>query len=514
MADKLLSTTINTNGVKKAQSINGYPRKPITEIITNGFFTVDQKWTVKYWNKAAEKLLGVSSKDIVGKNLWEKFAGALPLDFYAVYHKAFLQDIPLHFQEYWGEMGAWFDVITYHCDNTLSVSFKSSNQPVPVEYLPHPQYQTQQDHPAQQLKILNELYRFVTEVTNDCLWEWDLQAKELFWIDGGHKRVFGYQVENALIPQSFWESRLHPDDKVRILTRLNKIIAEGSVNVWEDEYRFKKADGEYAFVHDRGHIIYDGEMKASRMIGATQDISARKLAEMQLVEERLKKQSEITEAVLTALENDRADIGKELHDNLNQILALAKLYIQMAQAHDKNREMFLDKACGFIMDVIEEIRRIAKALVKPGMHGIGLFDSIRNLLQDVVMIHPVKIEFQENNIEEEDVNEKLQLTIFRIVQEQVNNILRHANATQAVISLSRQKNAITLLISDNGNGCDILKVKNGVGIINIKSRVELYRGTVSIVSTPGKGYALNVVFPFTDQDELNKETTRFKGMVS
>ena len=112
MADNFFSNTINTNGVKKTGNNNGYSHKPITEIITNGFFTVDNKWTVKYWNKAAEKLLGVQSKDIVGKNLWEKFAGDIPLDFYAVYHKAFLQDIPVHFQEYWGEMGAWFDVIT------------------------------------------------------------------------------------------------------------------------------------------------------------------------------------------------------------------------------------------------------------------------------------------------------------------------------------------------------------------------------------------------------------------
>jgi len=113
------------------------------------------------------------------------------------------------------------------------------------------------------------------------------------------------------------------------------------------------------------------------------------------------------------------------------------------------------------------------------------------------------IEFQENNIEEEDLNEKLQLTIFRIVQEQVNNILKHANASYATINLSRQKNTITMLISDNGKGCDILKVKNGVGIINIKSRVELYRGTVSIVSKPGAGYEMNVVFPITDQVVLN-----------
>ena len=498
MADKLLSIAINTNGVTRTGSNNGSPRKPITEIITNGFFTVDKKWTVKYWNKAAERLLGVQSKDIVGKNLWQKFAGAIPLDFYAVYHKAFLLDIPVHFEEYWGEMGAWFDVITYYCDDTLSVSFKSSNQ------LAHPDYLADPKHPAQQLKVLNELYKFVTEVTNDCLWEWDLQTKEIFWIDGGHKRVFGYQIENALIPQSFWESRLHPDDKVRLLTRLNKTITEGSVCVWEDEYRFKKADGEYAYVHDRGHIVYDEDKKASRMIGATQNITARKLAEINLVEERLTKQSEITDAVLTALENERGEIGKELHDNLNQILALAKLYIQMAQTYENNREMHLAKACGFIVDVIEEIRRISKTLVKPGMHGIGLFDSIRNLLQDVVMIHPVKIEFQENNIEEEDVNEKLQLTIFRIVQEQVNNILKHADATHAVINLSRQKNEISMLISDNGKGCDILKVKNGVGIINIKSRVELYRGKVTIVTKPGEGYELKVTFPFNDQDAVNK----------
>src|SRR5687767_1319147 len=233
------------------------------------------------------------------------------------------------------------------------------------------------------------------------------------------------------------------------------------------------------------------------MIGATQDISARKLAEIQLVEERLTKQSEITDAVLTALENERGEIGKELHDNLNQILALAKLYIQMAQTYENNREMHLGKANGFIMDVIEEIRRISKTLVKPGMHGIGLFDSIRNLLQDVIMIHPVMIEFQENNIGEEDLDEKLQLTIFCIVQEQVTNILKHADATYATINLSRQKNAITLDISDDGKGCDILKVKNGVGIINIKSRVELYRGTVSIASKPGEGYKLNIIFPFT-----------------
>jgi PAS domain S-box-containing protein len=482
MAIKPLSTT-NHSGK------TDYLGKPITEIIANGFFTVDQHWMVKYWNKAAEKLLGVPAADIIGKNLWDEFAGAIPVDFYTIYHNAFIQDVPAHFEEYWGKMGTWFDVITYHCHDTLSVSFRSRNHPAGSR------------HPEQQLKTLNELYRFVTEVTNDCLWEWDLQTREIFWIDGGHKRVFGYPIVNALIPQSFWENHLHPDDKVRIMNRLNKILSKGTDSVWEDEYRFQRVDGSYAHVHDRAHIIYDADKVASRMIGATQDITVRKSAEIKLLEserklaqERLTKQKEVTYAIQAAQENERSEIGKELHDNLNQILGAAKLYIEMAKTDEENREMCLEKSSGFIVDVIEEIRRISKTLSTPGMN-MGLFDSIKILLGDLNLLHTIKIEFRRGGIDEEDLDERLQLTIFRIVQEQLNNVLKHAKATHATINLSRKGNKILLVISDDGEGSNILEAEKGVGIINIKSRVEFYHGSVTIVSKPGEGYELKVVLP-------------------
>src|SRR5580704_3483102 len=179
-------------------------------------------------------------------------------------------------------MGAWFDVVTYHCDDTLSVSFRSRSHPANSGRL------------QQQLKMLNELYQFVMEVTHDCLWEWDLHTRELFWIDGGHKRTFGYQIENALIPQSFWENHLHPEDKQRLLSKLNKLMAGSQSSLWEDEYRFEKAGGDYAFVHDRGHILFDNDNKPSRIVGATQDISARKLLEDKLIQEGILKQKEIT----------------------------------------------------------------------------------------------------------------------------------------------------------------------------------------------------------------------------
>jgi PAS domain S-box-containing protein len=610
MAIKLL---LDPKGARKMGSISLYPGKFISETIVNGFFTVDSKWTVKYWNRAAEKLLGVLAKDIVGKNLWAEFAAIIPVHFYEVYDKAFSQDLPVHFEEYWGEMDAWFDVITYHCGDTLSVSFKSSKQSICPDDL---------RDPVQQMKIKTQLYQFVTEVTNDSLWEWDLQTGEIFWIDGGHKRLFGYQIENALIPQSFWESCLHPEDRSRVISKLNNTLSEGSGFVWEDEYRFKKFEGGYAYVHDRGHIIYDEDNKPSRMIGATQDITSRKLTEIKLLEseqklaliarqtanaliitdadekitwvnsaftrmteyepeevlgrtpgsflqgketdpstiqyldqkiknklpfdcdiinysksgrkywmhvhgqplldkngkfeqffsirtditekvllelklaeERQTRQREITDAVLTAQENERAEIGKEMHDNLGQILSVAKLYLQMAKTHDENKDAYLDKSCSYIENVIEEIRRISKTLIMPALHIIGMINSIKNLIADLTATQPMKIEFHDEGIDEEELSEKIQMTILRIVQEQLNNILKHAKGTQAVICLKRQENQIILLISDNGRGCDVQKQNNGVGLINIRSRVELFHGTVDILSKPGYGYELKVVLP-------------------
>jgi PAS domain S-box-containing protein len=482
VSDFLSSTKVNKTSGKN----NGYSGSPLTETLNNGFFTVDQKWTVKCWNKAAEDILGIQAKDIVGMNLWERFSKIVPVEFYNVYHQAFIENIPVHFEEYWGEMGAWFNVITYHRDDTLSVSFKSSSKV------------SQPEHPERQLKILNELYRFVTEVTNDCLWEWNFISKDLFWVDGGHKRIFGYPIENAVIPQIFWESLLHPEDRERVLSGLNKIIAEGTSTFWEDEYRFKKVTGDYAYVHDRGHIIFDADDIACRMIGATQDITARKSAENKLIQERLTRQKEITYAVLTAQEKDRANIGRELHDNMNQILGAAKLYIETAKKDEAHREICLERSCEYIVSVIEGIRKIATTLAMPTMIE-GLFESIQILIDDLNLGSPIKIEFQKNDVSEEEITENLQVDIFRIVQEQLNNIIKHAKASWAIINITRNADGIILFIADNGQGCDLLKTKMGMGIINIISRAELYNGNVTTASKPGEGYELKVVLSLAER---------------
>lgn len=472
-----------SNNTKKEMAEN-HQQIAVKETLTNGFFTVDSNWKVKYWNKAAEKLLAVKAVDITGKNIWETFAGVLPVEFYSVYQNAFLQNIPVHFKEYRGEMGAWFDVVTYYDKGILSVSFKSSNKP-------HAEYP---ENPYERLKVLTELYKSVTEITNDCLWEWDIQQEELFWIDGGHKRVFGYPIENALIPKSFWESCLHPDDKKRVLEKINEAMATGAGNIWQDEYRFKKANGEYAFVLDRGHIIYDNE-KAIRMIGATQDITDRVLLANKLATERVASQLEMTNAVFAAQENERTEIGRELHDNFNQLLAITKMFIGMAKKDGAKRDLYLDKSAELVSDVIELIRKLTRRLVIPDKVFTGLFGSIKNLIADMQLIHPCTISFLNKHVTEAEIDEKVQVNIYRIIQEQLNNILKHSTATCTDVHLYKEQENLILLIADNGCGCNLAEIKKGVGSVNVMSRAALCNGSVAIKSSPGNGYSLKVTFP-------------------
>jgi len=606
-------TTTNKKALKSARKVivtNSYHEEQIAETYHNGFITVDHSWRIIKWNKAAALITGQSAGTVMGKNLWKEMGKMFPERFHKFFQKLFLELEILNIEKYWGIQGKWYDLITYFDKDTLSVSFKSKLAPLlPLK-------------PERKLKILNDLYKYVTEVTNDCLWEWDLKSHLLFWIDGGHKRVFGYPIENVLLPQHFWESRIHPDDKKRVLDSIPTNTKKNHGSTWESYYRFRKANGDYSHVHDSAHIIFENG-KPSRMIGATQDISSWKLSELhleeserklsliarqtvnaviitddqekiiwvndaftniteftladvigretgsfllgnennpltikylrkrikhdqpfncdivnytksgrrywmqfqgqallnqhgsiehyfalgtditekvllenKLIEERLNRQKEITQAILSAQETERADIGKELHDNLNQILGAAKLYIEMAKTDDTIRPMALEKTSGYISTVIEKIRQISRELASPNMHTIGLLESIHSLIEDLITVYPIKIEFHKKNITEKTLTEKAQLNIFRIVQEQLNNILKHSKATYALIELFVHRKRLHLKIKDNGVGHDSLIPTKGVGIRNIEGRVEFYHGATEVITTIGEGYELNIAIPY------------------
>ncbi len=489
------------------------------------------------------------------------------------------------------------------------------------------QYSLERKRNLEYLQESIERFNTVVKATNDAIWDWDIDAGELSLVGDTYQQLFGHDRSGAASLKELWDELMHPDDRERVLTKLERVIGEGIANKWEDEYRLLKAGGEYAYVHDRGYIIHSAEQRPVRMIGAIQDITARKRSEETIVasEERYRqlfyknpfptwifdpeslqimevndaarekygfsreefgrltmrdlhaqgeveqfmaelpqsvggarlwhhhnkwgrvmiveitshpmdyfgkdcvqvivndvterirlekelalqqklKQQQITEVVLGAQERERFELGQELHDNINQILATSKLYLDVAIEEKEPRLELLAKSRKNISVAIEEIRKLTKDLIAPSLNDLGLTQSIKELIRSIQSVGKMKIRLNISGLAEEELLPEQKINIYRIIQEQLNNILKHAQAETVVIELNKIKEQVRLRLADDGKGFDPRTRRKGVGISNIISRAELYNGKVEIESAPGKGCQLVVVLNEKALD--NGEATR------
>jgi two-component system, NarL family, sensor histidine kinase UhpB len=343
------------------------------------------------------------------------------------------------------------------------------------------------------LRSINERYRIVSKATNDAIWDWDFETGQMVWNEA-IKTLFLYANDESIHQFDFWENSIHPDDKEHVLQRLQYHIDE-RIEIWNDEYRFLCGDGSYKVVYDRGYILFNEKRQPIRMIGAMMDITQRRELEKQLAAETIARQRQITEATIQAQEKERGELGRELHDNINQILTTTKLYLDMAIVEKDIREELLTKCHSNVSTVIEEIRMLSRSLVPPSLGDIGLREAISEMIGNLNIAQKLKINLKTQGVGSTVVPGNIKLMVYRIIQEQLNNVLKHSKATEADIKLAVSKKVLNITVTDNGVGFDPRKKNKGIGLSNITSRAELHNGQVEIISSPGHGCTVKVCIP-------------------
>lgn len=348
----------------------------------------------------------------------------------------------------------------------------------------------------EKINISNERYMLATRATNDAIWDFDIKTKQLYWGENFYS-IFGYAPGAQHAKSGFWESKIHPEEREKTRQLYDHAIKNNEKGIVCAEYRFRKADETYVLVSDRAFLIWDADGNPVRFVGAMQDITDRKKMEAQLLTQEINRQKTIAQAVVDAQEKERAEIGKELHDNVNQILSTAKLYLELAKTDTKQKEGLIKRSADSIFTAINEIRHISKALVPPSVKDLGLIESINDLVESLRITNALQVQFVHNGDFENILDDKQKLMLFRIIQEQVSNVLRHAEAKRIIIDLKLKGKLINLSIVDNGKGFELDKVKfkKGVGLSNIESRAHLFNGEVSITTAPGKGCKLFIQVP-------------------
>ncbi len=220
---------------------------------------------------------------------------------------------------------------------------------------------------------------------------------------------------------------------------------------------------------------------------------------MRQMHEKLKEQKEIeqqrtTAAVIKAAEEERAIVGKELHDNVNQVLTTVKLYTELCMSDIDIKDELLKKSALLIQESINEIRALSKRLSAPSLGNIRLAESVKELTDAINTTRRIQVTY-ENDVEALDVSEDLHVGVYRILQEQFTNILKHSKATAAHLKITLEENTFHLSLQDNGQGFDPSRVKRGIGLDNMNSRAEVLKGKCNLKSAPGKGCLLELTLP-------------------
>jgi signal transduction histidine kinase len=207
-------------------------------------------------------------------------------------------------------------------------------------------------------------------------------------------------------------------------------------------------------------------------------------------------------AMVEGQEKERQRIANDLHDNLGGLLAAAMLHFKSLKSakerSDQERDILLKRTDDLIEEAYQMVRTMAPAKNAGVNAQDGLLPALETFAAKVSVLDKLVINVKEHGMVERLEN-SLEITIFRIIQELITNVIKHARATEATIHLTQYDDKINLMIEDNGIGFDSAVIKPGgtMGLYSIQKRVENLDGTVTIDSVAGNGTAVIIDIPLT-----------------
>ncbi len=462
--------------------------------------------TITSWNSGAEKMFGYSAEEAIGRSLS------------MLYPKDHLQELSRNLERLKrGEHLTHVETVRVRKDGTrLNISITLSpikdaaGKVIGISSIARDI--TERRRAEEDLRKSEERFRLLAQASNDAVWDSDLLAGRI-WRGEGMRALFGYPEDAAQAGIEWWTEKIHPEDRERVTSSIRAVI-EGAGSSWLDEYRFRRADGSYAYVSDRGYLLRDTGGQPLRMVGAMVDITERKRAE---------------EAVWKANEAARANREKseflsrmshELRTPLNAILGFAQLMEMdvLGPEHHESLEHIL-KGGRHLLDLVNEVLDIAR--IEAGRLAIALeavpvnevvreaLDMIAPLAANVnVRVHAEGAGAPERHIRAD--RQRITQVLLNLLSNAVK--YNHPGGSVTLASESTPEGQLRIKVSDTGPGIPPERMDSlftpferlgaeqtgiegtGLGLALSKRLVEAMGGKLGVESTVGKGSTFWVEF--------------------
>jgi two-component system, NarL family, sensor kinase len=227
--------------------------------------------------------------------------------------------------------------------------------------------------------------------------------------------------------------------------------------------------------------------------------NGKKLAEQENIQLRQQQQLTATESIIKGQEEERSRLARDLHDGPGGILSGIKLTLNNMTENvilSEQNALTFDRALGQLDTAISEMRRVAHSMMPETLIKFGLTDALNDFCDGISQSGKLKVRFLALGMASTKLPQTTEVTLYRIVQELLNNTLKHANATEALVQLSKNDNLLSLSVEDNGRGFDTNNIltSKGIGMKNIENRVAFLNGTMDIKSEINKGTSVFIEF--------------------
>lgn len=352
-------------------------------------------------------------------------------------------------------------------------------------------------------KALEELrksearFRHIAEHARDIIFRIrlypDLQAE---YISPSVEDLIGYTPEEIYNNPNLGLEVLYPEDRGIITKYMNGEIS------FEDPIRTRwiHKNGNIVFSEQNNIPVYDEQNRLVALEGIARDITEQVNYEQQLKDSHARIEA-LSKRVLEAIEEERARLARELHDELGQALTAVKLDLQLLNEiipDDEKPDRHLKQSIDLIDFTINLVRRLSVSLRPPALDDMGLLPAIKNMVKGFENRTGIKTNFITNGFTER-LAQQVETALYRCVQESLTNIARHANANNAEVAISKKNGILNVTVSDDGDGFEADKMvisSEHIGLTGMKERIKLLNGSLKVDSEPRKGTTINIEIPW------------------
>jgi PAS domain S-box-containing protein len=352
-----------------------------------------------------------------------------------------------------------------------------------------------EEQPVEQALIAEHIFRKTIEQSIPCgISGFDMEGNQIY-VNRVFCEMVGWSEEEligAKYPFKYW-----PQKEIEIVPANFQLLLSSEVPLGGIELPFRRKDGDHFWGLVLSSILIDSKGNKRGQLMSVADISVNKNAEKSL--------RALSSRLINAQESERKIFSQDLHDSIGGKLtgikySLEKIISDLEDA-SVSFETSLKDILSIIQSTIEETQRITKNLHPSVLDDLGLFAAIRETCREFGEVYSDLQIINNFELDENEIPPSLKILIYRIVQEAINNVVKHSGADTLELSLASNKRIIELTIEDNGKGFNLQKVfqdnrhKRGLGLQTIRERTELFNGSLDIKSNREKGTTIRAKWP-------------------